>query len=139
MITTLTITLPDDRRAKLHKLVERLRVTPEELATTSITELLTRTHETFQQALSYVSSLSRSSQPGRILDEELGGAGQDRIMAGVPRHPEVLGDPGHRHAVNDHRLHRQRDRVTRQLAAGRRCFQVMAPSPSAWPAPVARC
>lgn len=53
-MTTLTITLPDDRLAKLQELAARLHVTPEELATTSIAELLTRPDESFQQALRYV-------------------------------------------------------------------------------------
>jgi len=53
-MTTLTITLPDDRLAKLQEMAARLNVTPEELATTSITELLTRPDDTFQQAMSYV-------------------------------------------------------------------------------------
>ncbi len=51
---TLTIILPDDRLAQLQELAARLQVTPEELATTSVTELLTRPDETFQQAVQYV-------------------------------------------------------------------------------------
>lgn len=54
MMTTLTITLPDDRLAKLQELSARLQVTPEELATTSVAELLTRPDETLQQAVQYV-------------------------------------------------------------------------------------
>ncbi|HEX6291607.1 MAG TPA: hypothetical protein VFZ66_20655 [Herpetosiphonaceae bacterium] len=53
-MTTLTITLPEDQLAKLQELASRLQVTPEELATTSIEELLTRPDATFQQAVSYV-------------------------------------------------------------------------------------
>jgi predicted transcriptional regulator len=53
-MTTLTITLPDDRLAKLQEIAARLQVTPDELATTSIEELLTRPDEVLQQALHYV-------------------------------------------------------------------------------------
>ncbi len=53
-MTTLTITLPEDRLIKLQELAARLQVTPEELATTSIEELLTRPDETFQHAANYV-------------------------------------------------------------------------------------
>lgn len=53
-MTTLTITLPDDGLAKLQELAARLRVTPEELAITSVAELLTHPDEAFQHAVRYV-------------------------------------------------------------------------------------
>ena len=53
-MTSLTITLPDDRMLKLQEVATRLRVTPEELARLSIEELLVRPEETFQQAVNYV-------------------------------------------------------------------------------------
>lgn len=53
-MTSLTITLPDDRMLKLQEVATRLRVTPEELARLSIEELLASPEETFQQAVDYV-------------------------------------------------------------------------------------
>jgi hypothetical protein len=53
-MTTLTITLPEERLIKLQEVAARLQVTPEELASVSIEELLIRPDETFQQAVSYV-------------------------------------------------------------------------------------
>ena len=53
-MTSLTITLPDDRMLKLQEVAARLRVTPEELARLSIEELLASPEETFQQAVDYV-------------------------------------------------------------------------------------
>jgi len=53
-MTTLTITLPDDRLAKLREIAERLNITAEDLARVSIEELLTRPEESFQQAADYI-------------------------------------------------------------------------------------
>jgi predicted transcriptional regulator len=53
-MTSITITLPDDRLAKLREIAARLKVTPEELARVSIEDLLTRPDETFKQAVEYV-------------------------------------------------------------------------------------
>lgn len=53
-MTTLTITLSEERLTQLQEVAARLEVTPEELASISIEELLTRPDETFQQAVSYV-------------------------------------------------------------------------------------
>ncbi|MBI2504459.1 MAG: DNA-binding protein [Candidatus Latescibacteria bacterium] len=53
-MTSLTITLPDDRMLKLQEVASRLRVTPEELARLSIEKLLASPEETFQQAVDYV-------------------------------------------------------------------------------------
>jgi predicted transcriptional regulator len=49
-MSTLTITLPDDRLAKLREIAERFNIKPEDLARLSIEELLTRPEELFQQA-----------------------------------------------------------------------------------------
>lgn len=53
-MTTLTITLPEDHLIKLQEAAARLQPTPEELASVSVEELLTRPDETFEQAVSYV-------------------------------------------------------------------------------------
>jgi len=53
-MTTLTITLTDDRLAKLREIADRFNITPEDLARVSIEELLTRPDESFQQADDYV-------------------------------------------------------------------------------------
>jgi predicted transcriptional regulator len=53
-MTTLTITLPDERVKKLKELAERFRVSPEELVRASLEELLTRPLDDFQQALERV-------------------------------------------------------------------------------------
>jgi hypothetical protein len=53
-MTTLTITIPDDRLSKLKELAARFHVSPEDLVNVSIEEILTCPEETFQQALHYV-------------------------------------------------------------------------------------
>jgi predicted transcriptional regulator len=53
-MTSITISLPEDRLAKLREIAARLNVTPEDLARVSIEELLTRPDETFKQAAEYV-------------------------------------------------------------------------------------
>jgi predicted transcriptional regulator len=53
-MTSITITLPEERLAKLREIAARLNVTPEDLARVSIEELLTRPDETFEQAAEYV-------------------------------------------------------------------------------------
>jgi predicted transcriptional regulator len=53
-MTSITITLPEDRLAKLREVAARLNVTPEELARVSIEELLTRPDEAFKQAAKYL-------------------------------------------------------------------------------------
>ena len=50
-MTTLTITLSDERVKKLQEIADRLRVAPEELVRASLEELLTRPLDDFQQAL----------------------------------------------------------------------------------------
>jgi len=53
-MTTITITLPDDRLLKLKERATRLSVSPEELVRVSIEELLSRPDEAFQRAVDYV-------------------------------------------------------------------------------------
>ena len=53
-MTSITITLPEDRLAKLREIAVRLNVTPEDLARVSIEELLARPDEAFKQAAEYV-------------------------------------------------------------------------------------
>jgi antitoxin FitA len=53
-MNTLTITLSDDRLAKLREIAERFNIKPEDLARVSIEELLTRPEESFQQAADLV-------------------------------------------------------------------------------------
>jgi len=54
LITTFTITLPDDRVKRLKELAERFRVAPQELVRVSLEDLLTRPLDDFQQALERV-------------------------------------------------------------------------------------
>ncbi len=53
-MTTLTVTLPDERVNKLNEIAERFRVAPEELLRASLEELLTRPLGDFRQALERV-------------------------------------------------------------------------------------
>jgi hypothetical protein len=53
-MTTITITLPEDRLLKLKERATRLSVSPEELVRVSIEELLSRPDEAFQRAVNYV-------------------------------------------------------------------------------------
>jgi antitoxin FitA len=53
-MSTLTITLSDDRLAKLREIADRFNIKPEDLARVSIEELLTRPEESFQQAADYI-------------------------------------------------------------------------------------
>lgn len=53
-MSTLTITLSDDRFAKLREIADRFNIKPEELARASIEELLTRPDESFQKAADYI-------------------------------------------------------------------------------------
>jgi predicted transcriptional regulator len=51
---TITITLSDDRLAKLQEIAARLHITPEELARASVEDLLARPEEACQSAIDYV-------------------------------------------------------------------------------------
>ncbi|HEX9867189.1 MAG TPA: DNA-binding protein [Candidatus Tectomicrobia bacterium] len=53
-MTTLTISLPEDRLQQLKEQAARFRIAPEDLVRASIEELLTRPDEAFQHALTYV-------------------------------------------------------------------------------------
>jgi len=53
-MTTLTITLPEDRVKKLQELAERFRIEPEELVRASLEELLTRPLDDFQKIVERV-------------------------------------------------------------------------------------
>ena len=64
-MTSITITLPEDRLAKLREVAARLNVTPEDLARVSIEELLTQPDEAFKQAAEYV--LQKNSELYRRL------------------------------------------------------------------------
>jgi predicted transcriptional regulator len=64
-MTTITISLPDDRLQKLKEIATRFSVAPEELVRVSIEELLTRPEEDFRHALEYV--LSKNAELYRRL------------------------------------------------------------------------
>lgn len=49
-MSTITITLPDDRLARLQEIAKRFNTTPEELVRVSIDELLARPDEAFEEA-----------------------------------------------------------------------------------------
>ncbi len=53
-MTSITVTLPDDRLVKLKEVAERLGVKPEDLVRVSIEELLSRPQEDFVRAVDYV-------------------------------------------------------------------------------------
>jgi len=53
-MTTITITLTDERLEKLKEIAMRFQVAPEELVRVSVEELLTRPEEDFKRALDYV-------------------------------------------------------------------------------------
>jgi hypothetical protein len=53
-MTTLAITLPEERLLKLKEIAARFGITPEELARVSLEELLSRPDQAFQQAVDYV-------------------------------------------------------------------------------------
>ena len=64
-MTTITISLPDDRLQKLREIATRFSVAPEELVRVSIEELLTHPEEDFRRALEYV--LSKNAELYRRL------------------------------------------------------------------------
>ena len=53
-MSTLIITLSEDRLAKLEEIAQRFNIKPEDLARVSIEELLTRPEESFHQAAEYI-------------------------------------------------------------------------------------
>jgi predicted transcriptional regulator len=54
IMTSISVTLSNDRLLKLQEIAARLGVTPEELVRVSIEELLARPDDAFQQAADYV-------------------------------------------------------------------------------------
>jgi predicted transcriptional regulator len=64
-MNTLTITLSDDRFAKLQEIADRFNIKAEDLARVSIEELLTRPDESFQRAADRV--LSKNAELYRRL------------------------------------------------------------------------
>ena len=62
-MSTLTITLSEDRLAKLQEIANRFNIKAEELTRVSIEELLTRPEESFQQA----AEKRRALSPARAL------------------------------------------------------------------------
>ena len=65
-MTTLTISLPDDRMITLQERAQELGVTPEELVRVSVEELLSRSEDDFQHALNHV--LRKNADLYRRLD-----------------------------------------------------------------------
>ena len=53
-MTSITITLPEDRLQKLKEIALNFGITPEELARVGIEELLSRPEESFQKTVDYV-------------------------------------------------------------------------------------
>ena len=53
-MSTITISIPDDRWLKIQEIAARCNLTPEELVRVSIEELLSRPEEGFQRAVDYV-------------------------------------------------------------------------------------
>ena len=53
-MSSITITLPDDRLQKLKEKAVQLRVSPEELVRASVEEILERPEEDFRRVLDYV-------------------------------------------------------------------------------------
>ncbi len=53
-MTNLTVTISDDRFAKLKEVAKGLLVTPEELVAASIKDLLARPEDDFEEAVEYV-------------------------------------------------------------------------------------
>jgi len=53
-MSTITITLADERLAELRDLAARFKVSPEELARVGVEELLSRPEDAFRRATDYV-------------------------------------------------------------------------------------
>ena len=65
-MTTITISLSDDRLVKLQEEASRLGVSVEDLARVSIEDLLMRSDSTFEEAVDYV--LDKNAELYRRLD-----------------------------------------------------------------------
>ncbi len=59
-MTTITITLTEERSAQLQQIADRLGVSPEELARVGVEELLLRPGEDFRHAVDYVLTKNRA-------------------------------------------------------------------------------
>jgi predicted transcriptional regulator len=64
-MSSITISLPDERLQQLREIASRYSVAPEELVRVSIEELLARPEEDFRRALEYV--LSKNAELYRRL------------------------------------------------------------------------
>jgi antitoxin FitA len=53
-MSTISVTVPDDRLSKLQEIARRYNITPEDLVRVTIDELIARPEEAFQQAADYV-------------------------------------------------------------------------------------
>ena len=53
-MTTITITIPDDRMTRLKEIAVRFGVTPEELVRVSLEDFLARPEDDFRRAVDYV-------------------------------------------------------------------------------------
>ena len=53
-MSTITVTVPDDRLSKLEDIAKRYNITPEDLVRVTIDELIARPDEAFQRAADYV-------------------------------------------------------------------------------------
>jgi predicted transcriptional regulator len=53
-MTTITITIPDDRMTRLEEIAVRFGVTPEELVRVSLEDLLAKPEDDFRRAVDYV-------------------------------------------------------------------------------------
>lgn len=53
-MTTITVSLPDDRARELQALASRFQITAEDLLRVSLEELLTRPDDAFEDAVRYV-------------------------------------------------------------------------------------
>ncbi|MSP39790.1 MAG: DNA-binding protein [Deltaproteobacteria bacterium] len=64
-MSTITVTVSDDRLSKLQEIAKRYNITPEDLVRVTIDELIARPEEAFQQAADYV--LNKNSELYRRL------------------------------------------------------------------------
>jgi predicted transcriptional regulator len=64
-MSSITVTVSDDRLAKLKEIANRFSISPEDLVRVSIDELLARPDETFEKAAQYV--LNKNSELYRRL------------------------------------------------------------------------
>lgn len=53
-MSSITVTIPDERLLKLKELAHRFNVAPEDLVRVSVEELLNRPEDSFKQAVDYV-------------------------------------------------------------------------------------